>query len=98
MPYLENTPPRRSIARTLTVSTNGITQIARATGTRRWELQCRTVGPPGAMAMFICGNNPSDGIMVPAGSEQRVWLSPGEDLYAQSDTADTQVSVSGGEQ
>lgn len=87
----------QSTARTVVVSTTGPTQILRANGTRGWELQCRTVGPPGAIASFILGNNPAEAIQVPAGTEQRIWIASGEDLYAQADTVGTSVSVSGGE-
>lgn len=87
----------QSVARTVTISDTGPTQILRATGTRGWELQCRTVGPPGSIASFVLGNNPAESIQVPAGAEQRIWIASGEDLYAQGDTVGTSVSVSGGE-
>lgn len=91
------TPRRKTVARSAIISTSVPTELCRATGSRDWSITVRTVGPPGSFAMFSCGNNPGESISVPAGSYQTMYLQSGETLYAQGDTPNVEVSVSGGE-
>lgn len=93
-------PPRHhSAARTLSVGGTS-TQVVRALGSRPWKVQVRTVSPPGAYVLFATSNNPSEGVQLVAGDYHNIWLSPGEDLYAQTQdpSISAVISVSGGEE
>lgn len=87
----------RPTARTLTISDVEPTLVLQAVGRRSWKVWVRTVGPPGSFATFSISNNAGDAILVPAGSHHMMQIPSGEFLYAQGDTADVCVSVSGGE-
>jgi len=95
-PLAAPTMPHASAARSVTVGTTPV-QLIRALGIKPWKVQVRTVNPPGAYARFSTSNNPGEMLTIAAGDFHEMWLSPGEDLYAQASKAGVMVSVSGGE-
>lgn len=84
---------------TVTLSPTSSNRLLRASGGRRWTVQVRTVGPPGAYAMFALDPDGLRGaeagansIVVPAGGDHWIELEPGDYLFGRGSTAGVVVS------
>lgn len=84
---------------TVTLSATAANRLMRASGGRRWAVQARTVGPPGAYAIFSTDVDQTSGaeagpssIVIPAGDSHFIDLEAGDYLFARGSTNGVVVS------
>lgn len=94
--------------RTIRLATNSALRTMTAVGNNPWRVTVRVLGPPGSYAAFATDASRlrggaanammgEDVMIVPAGSEQEVRLTPRQVLYAIANTSGIAVSVVGSE-
>jgi len=102
-PHDELDPGLKTKMSTVTLSETSSNRLLRASGGRRWAVQVRTIGPPGAYAMFSTEPEvlvtspttaPANAIVVPASRHHDLLLEPGDYLFARGSTPGVVVSLS----